>query len=823
MANLFAVAATTTWTTALSWATSSGGTANHAPPTVNDVAILDSHSPATITLGSSGNVCNSILCDGSGTGASGSFGGTLAFSTYTLTVGNTSGSASAYFSSGMNITGTGTLAFNANCAPTLKSAGFAGVSGNAFPGALSLNTTGTVTLAGANNFTVAGTVTKTSAGAINSTSSPAERLICNANVTISAAVTGSCPIQIWNGVINISTAYNGTGGIYINNTSGTLTMTALAIGGTNNPTLGLMSVSGTISKGFTNSGNMSLDSGGLAWPVAQTLGGYTITVNNNYWYNTGLLTTGNGTILNAGLGHSAIVCNGGLTAAYALTGSCPIYLANGTVNVSAAYNGTGGITINNASGTLTLTALDIGGTNNPTLTLQAVTTISGTFTVSAAMSLNGGGGSLAWPNAVSFPAFTITLKGGNNWVNTGLVTITGAAVVNETASEQLVLNGGLTATSYILSGSANVLLGGGTVNSSVIYNGTGGITINPSSSLTITSLLVGGSNNPVVSLGSNAATNIASGVISLGSNGSATLTSNGYNFGGGLTFSANSPTVTLIGNWVIAGLLTWSTTATLNQSASETLTCNGGITVGSGGTQAGTLWKYGMIIGGGTITWNSNASYNISGGTLTVNPSTELTITSLYFGGANNPTFVLSAGTAVTYCTAGSLITLATCSLTWNNNYVGKLTIASSATVTMNTDATVTGLFTTSATAISTINGHTLTLNGGWTSSGGYATNGSSNYILGGGTVSIWAYTGSGTIYLNAPGGLTLTINLNSATATLCYVAGCGTITLGGATYINAGTLAGPAIWTIGLSSSIASITAQTLPTAIADTFAVLT
>jgi hypothetical protein len=103
MATYFWVGGTGTWdaTTTTNWASSSGGAGGAGVPATGDTVILDANSgTGTITANSGTNTCSSLLCDGSGAGASGSYAGTL--TSTNLGVRGTLGPVK--FSAGMTIT-----------------------------------------------------------------------------------------------------------------------------------------------------------------------------------------------------------------------------------------------------------------------------------------------------------------------------------------------------------------------------------------------------------------------------------------------------------------------------------------------------------------------------------------------------------------------------------------------------------------------------------------------------------------------------------------------------------------------------------------------
>lgn len=138
-------------------------------------------------------------------------------------------------------------------------------------------------------------------------------------------------------------------------------------------------------------------------------------------------------------------------------------------NTNGAYGGT------LAFGTQTLTVsgsaklygamTSTSGTLSVGTGVTLLSTITGTFpalTITGIATLTSGG--FTWPGTLTFSATgTKTLVG--NWINTGLVTFTGASNVNKTTTETLTTNGGLTMANS----------SGATPTATIIIGGTGGI------------------------------------------------------------------------------------------------------------------------------------------------------------------------------------------------------------------------------------------------------------------------------------------------------------------------------------------------------------
>ena len=155
-------------------------------------------------------------------------------------------------------------------------------------------------------------------------------------------------------------------------------------------------------------------------------------------------------------------------------------VAGDTANINATMTGT--VTVDAAAACAVLNLTANGGTlafGNFNITCTGNITLGGTITagtgglvVTGASSMNSGG--VTFPGILTFSyAGTVTLAGGNNWINTGLVTFTAATIVNKTTAETLTTNGGLTMTAATgAAPTAIIILGGGT------WSGTGKVNNN---------------------------------------------------------------------------------------------------------------------------------------------------------------------------------------------------------------------------------------------------------------------------------------------------------------------------------------------------------
>jgi hypothetical protein len=113
---------TGTWdgSTTTNWATTSGGAGGAGVPAAGDTVVFDSNSgTGTVTI-ATGQTCGSLICDGSGSGASGSYAGTLATAAGLTTAGAV---GSLNFVAGMTVTGTTALSFTGTGTLNVKSGG----------------------------------------------------------------------------------------------------------------------------------------------------------------------------------------------------------------------------------------------------------------------------------------------------------------------------------------------------------------------------------------------------------------------------------------------------------------------------------------------------------------------------------------------------------------------------------------------------------------------------------------------------------------------------------------------------------------------------
>ncbi len=250
-----------------------------------------------------------------------------------------------------------------------------------------------------------------------------------------------------------------------------------------------------------------------------------------------------------------------------------------------------------------------------------------------------------------------------------------------------------------------------------------------------------------------------------------TLTSGGFSWPGALNLDY-AGTITLLGNWVNSGLVTWTLATNLNQTTNETFTGNGGLTMTA---TSGTTSTAPFIFEGGTLAFGTRTLSAPSGITLS-GAMTSTSGTLIVSGGgitlAGTPT---GSFPLLEFTTAGQ--TLTSGGFTWP----GKLTFNYAGTFTLLGNWVNTGLVTILAPLVlNSTTTETFTENGGITVDSN--TSGTAGIINGGGT---WSATGvaSGTISNNFTfaGDSTVSGTVGYRDGTLTWVS--GTITTTGSTF----------------------------------------
>ena len=161
--------------------------------------------------------------------------------------------------------------------------------------------------------------------------------------------------------------------------------------------------------------------------------------------------------------------------------------------------------------------------------------------------------------------------------------------------------------------------------------------------------------------------------------GTSTLTSGGVTFPGNLVFSGSN-TKTLVGNWINTGLVTNATAnCTFNKTTTETLTCNGGLTVAGymNGTASIIIGGTGGILSSSGVGFINNLTFNC----------VSATVSGVFSYRAGTMTYtagtITTTGSTLKLTGSGSCV-LDTDGIVWNN-----ISIASnSVTYTLASDLT---------------------------------------------------------------------------------------------------------------------------------------
>lgn len=493
----------------------------------------------------------------------------------------------------------------------------------------------------------------------------------------------------------------------------------------------------------------TLTSGGITFPGALTFSFNGTIALGDAWTVTGVVTNTVSTCtLNSSNSAWTLTTNGGLAVNAYLFGSTTIILGGGTWSGGASE-------LRNKltfAGNVIVSGIVTYDTGTMTYTSGTITTTGSTLKIGSdgtnATTLNTSG--IIWDavQTVGGPTDTITLT--SNLRADGLVTIGVTTILNTSTGKTATFNGGLTVSAAI-SGTAEIILGGGTWSGSLAVNNN--LTFNGSSTISGTVQYRTG----VMTYTAGTITTTSS---LLNIQAACTLNTNGIIWDKILN-NVNTITITLTSNLRADGLVTINSTTTINTSTSKTATFNGGITV-----SAGLLGTAELILGGGT--WGGNSAIEMN---LTF--AGNVTISNAATRGYKTGTMTYTSGTITTTGSAISFqggvgCTLNTDGITWNIvrfNYN---------THTLTSNLTASGLvYIDNVTTINTSTGKTLNCNGGI--SVGSAVTGTATIILGGG---IWS--GASTIANNMSiNCTTATISggVNYTTNTLLYTAGTITVT----------------------------------------------
>jgi hypothetical protein len=253
-----------------------------------------------------------------------------------------------------------------------------------------------------------------------------------------------------------------------------------------------------------------------------------------------------------------------------------------------------------------------------------------------------------------------------------------------------------------------------------------------------------------------------------------TFTSNGKIVGVSFAYTGNTGTITLADPLVISG------NATLG--APSGLTVNGySVTVGGNLTMVGLLTGTTSVTLNGTGTWSGSWGGSSAGTgvyvNLTINTGGTITVSgAVNFLGALTHT----AGTVVT---TGSTLelrgpsTLKVSNIIWDNITI----VGNSTTITLLGDLTLRGLLTSSTGSVITINGYTIYASGGLTIVWSI-TRGTTNIVLNG--TGTWSGSGvlKNNLTINTNGTITVSGKVRYDTGTLTYTT--GTVVTTGSTLV---------------------------------------
>ncbi len=630
-------------------------------------------------------------------------------------------------------------------------------------------------LSAAPTSSVANWITLTNGGTLESTASS---LTLNSNraITLSAGGGGlaasSADVLTYNGTI-----IDGGNGYGLTINSGSQTGT-VSLGGAN-----------TYSGGTTVSGGMLV--AGLSSAGSVTNGPFgtgSVTISSSSTLDVAGYTVANPIDLNGGVITSSTGANGAITGGITLGAASTLTAATGdTLTVGAgAITGAHGLTIgsNSATGTVLLS-----GAN----TYSGGTTVSGgVLTVSNDSGLGATTGTVQVDSgaildlqSVAVGANPMTLSGGTVRDTTssyaGNITLASNSTFSATnASDVLTLSGVVSGTGYgiTVSGSGTVALtNANTYTGATIINSGSTLALTGSGSIASSSGVSDGGTLDIS--GTTSGISITSlsgaGAVSLGANSLTLSNASGTYSGvmsgtGGLTLSSGAET--------LSGANTYSGGTTVS---------GGVLSVSSGGVSGSNLSTGAVTLSGGALLDTATSTI---GNAITLGTGTdELAATS-----SNTATFsgVINGGGALT---VGDSTNTGTVVLTNTNTYTGATTIATSATLQLNSGGTI------NTTSGVTDNG-TLTYNN--------VTTNTAQGVTGSGTINVGTSSGTGTTLqltgaLGVTGGVmvysgnVLDLNGNNSTSALT-LSGTG-ISDGGA-LINSGSIAATASGAVTLAGN---------------------
>jgi trimeric autotransporter adhesin len=702
-----------------------------------------------VTLTTSGGALNAI-----GQNAA----GVITANTLTLTTANAGATLNAATNA---LTNLGTVTLGTGALNLLDAGGLA-VTGAVTLGGASLNTSGALAVnntinAGAGTVLLAttggaaNTISQTGAGVI--TADTVALTTTNANVALDTAV---------NAVTNLGPVGLGTGALNVLDAGGlTVTGAVAASGGATLNTSGALAVNNAINAG---PGNVSLTTTGAGNAVTQNLNG--------------AITAGTLTLATT---NANATLNG---ATNAITNLGPISLGTGALNVLDA----GGLTVAGA--------IAAGGITLSTSGPLAVNNILNAGAGSIALTTSTAGSSVSFADGVTVDGASLTVDtsaaNANATIASGTVTFNAPVTVGANVTTQI------SGTADVVANAATTLNGalawsGGTLR------GAGAVTVPGTTSVT------GGTPQLATTLSTvtlnetaGALTVTPSGIFNITGAGTSTLAGSLTNNG---TLNLNAGTLALAG---ASGALTNNSTFNIGASAVN-VTGNGTQLV----TNAGTLNSDGshQIIGlGGGARFHNTGSVNVAGGALTLamNDVDGSLAGSGPLGDAG--AYNMSAGSTLIFSNANrdllgtSTVTgagnvLFTSTVGGTFNLLGSYTPGGNTTVQGNTTvnflgATTMPSLTMTGGTLSVGNGGTLNLTGGGstTITGGTLKNFGALNVQGGNVELNNAFpTNNGALNISTGAILATTSDLTNASGGI--ISGTGTLSLGGNTLINSGTV----------------------------------
>ncbi len=787
--------------------------------TVSSSAVL-TPSSGTVTMNNSSTISNS---------------GTLTFFNLTTASGATV-TANTSFSVGGTLTNSST----ATLSPTSGTITFN--NGSSFANSGTLLSFFNITIASSATVTSSGSYTVKSGGTFSSGASStytpaAADVITGTTATISGSgtikVTRTAATADFDSqyafttktLTSLTVDYNGTGETINNYTYGGLKVSGSVTGSSTATVGGVLTVTGTLTPSAgtitLNNGASISNSGTLTFFNLTIASGATVTGNTSYSVagtltnsstatftaSSGTVTFNNGstavnsgtqlTFFNLTIANSATVA---INTTYTVAGT----LTNGTSATFTSNSGT--VTMNNSSAIVNsgtqLTFNNLTITTSATVTANTSYSVAGALTVSSSAVLNpssgtvtlNNGASLSNSGTLSFQNLTIntsaTATGNTSYIVKGTLTNgTSATFTSNSGTVTMNNSSAIVNSGTQLTFNGLTIASGATVTANTSYSVAGALTVSSTGVLNPTSGTVTLNNGASIS---NSGTTLSFQNLTI--NTSATATGNtSYIVKGTLTngtsatFTSNSGTVTLNNSSAVVNSGTQLTFNNLTIADNASVTVNtsfsiaGALTSGSGATFNPTS---------GTITLNNGASITgagtISFQNLTTN--TSATVTANYSYTVKG---ILTNGSSATFTNSSNTVTMNNGSSISNTSGTllsfYNLSIASSATVTANTDYTVTNslIVNSLATLAPTSGTITLSADSPLSLTGTFTTTGTNTVKFTGTTVSIPARTyqnltlgGTGTYTMPAS---TITVNGNlSITSGATVTKGAGNVVLSG-------------------------------------------